>query len=309
MKFFTLSAVIALALISGCANKSMDDGKTMDDAQTMDAPATEEKMLNDGVESSHADGAMPGTKMMVTNLLAAVHREAANVARDQYRHPAETLDFFGVKPSDTVVEVTPGGGWYAEILAPLLNDHGSYVAAANDPSKSGSDRAKEYFGKQNDSLRAKFAAHPEVYGRAKLIEIDPKMPSFGAPGSADVVLTFRNVHNWVGGGNADAMFKAFYDALKPGGVLGVVEHRADGVAKFDPKSGYMMSAEVIKLAEAAGFQLEAQSEINANAKDTKDYAGGVWTLPPTLGLGETDKDKYLAIGESDRMTIRFRKPQ
>jgi predicted methyltransferase len=161
------------------------------------------------------------------------------------------------------------------------------------------------------ALREKFAGNPAQFGKAQILEFDPKAPVFGAPGSADLVLTFRNVHNWVMADTAPAMFKAFYAALRPGGVLGVVDHRAADNANVDAikESGYLPTGFVVKLATDAGFKLEEQSEINANPKDTKDYPKGVWTLPPTLTLGDQDKAKYLAIGESDRMTLRFVKPE
>ncbi len=239
----------------------------------------------------------------IDSVLAGAWRSDANKARDRYRHPAQTLEFFGVKPNQTIIEINPGGGWYTDILAPLMKN-GSYIAAIP------ADASSEYNAKANAKFRAKLADNAEAFSTAKVIEFDPKAPSFGADGSADVVLTFRNVHNWVGGGNAEAMFAGFHAVLKPGGTLGVVDHRAaDGA---DPaaiaKSGYLTTDSVIKLATDAGFELAAQSEINANPKDTKDYEKGVWTLPPTLTLGDTDRDKYEAIGESDRMTLKFVKP-
>jgi predicted methyltransferase len=233
-------------------------------------------------------------------VLAGSWRSATNKARDVYRHPKGTLQFFGLQPDQTVIEITPGGGWYSEILAPLLRDNGHYVAAVAGSSDSESS--------QNASaLRAKFTADPAEYGKASIVTFNPKAPVFGAPGSADMVLTFRNVHNWAVAGTASAMFKAFYAVLKPGGTLGVVDHRAAEGASFDSvkDSGYLPTEYVIKLATDAGFKLDAQSEINANPKDTKDYPKGVWTLPPTLTLGDQDRAKYLAIGESDRMTLRF----
>lgn len=238
------------------------------------------------------------------NVLAGDWRSADNKARDAHRHPKETLMFFGVKPGASVVEITPGGGWYAEILAPLLKGNGTYVAAI--PVDSASDYAKT----GNERLRAKFGADAERFGEVKYAEFDPTAPSLGMDGSVDVVLTFRNVHNWTGNGSAPAMFKAFFDALKPGGVLGVVEHRAADGADFEAikQSGYLPTDYVVKLATDAGFTLAEQSEINANPKDTKDYEKGVWTLPPVLRLKEVDRDKYVAIGESDRMTLKFVKP-
>ncbi len=292
-----LSTVLAIA---ACANNdAMDEpAKSTDTAKTTEASAP-----------AMADSSVTMTfESTLTSLLDGAHRVPANKARDQYRHPAQTLSFFGIKDDMTVIEVTPGSGWYAEILAPFLRDKGKYVAAPNDPSKSSSDRAKEYFSKQNNDLRAKLAAHASVYDKAVVTEVDPKAPVFAPAGSADLVLTFRNVHNWVGGGNADVMFKGFFDALKPGGVLGVVEHRASDDKAFNKESGYMLTKDVVALAEKAGFKLEESSEVNANPKDTKDHAEGVWTLPPSLALGDKDREKYLAIGESDRMTLRFRKP-
>ncbi|MGY2378437.1 class I SAM-dependent methyltransferase [Pseudomonas sp. SDO524_S393] len=238
------------------------------------------------------------------NVLAGSWRDPANSARDGYRHPQQTLEFFGLGARQTVIEITPGGGWYSEILAPLLNDHGHYIAAVQAASSSAYAKASE------ENLKKKLATDPTRYGKAQVIEFDPKAPVFGKPGSADTVLTFRNVHNWVEAGTAPATFKAFYQVLKPGGVLGVEDHRAkDGADLAAIKdSGYLTTAQVVKLATDAGFKLVGQSEVNANPKDTKDYPGGVWTLPPSLKLGEQDKVKYLAIGESDRMTLRFVKP-
>lgn len=240
--------------------------------------------------------------------IAGSWRDPANAARDSWRHPAQTLRFFGVTPDQTVIEITPGGGWYTEILAPLLREHGHYIAAVIDPESASSEGAKGFYGKQLDTLKAKLASAPDVYGSPEVREFDLAKPVFGEPGSADVVLTFRNVHNWQRSQTAEVMFQGFFDVLKPGGTLGVVEHRANGdVAKGDG-SGYVGQDQVITMATAAGFMLEESSEINANPADTKDYEAGVWTLPPVLRLGDKDRDKYLAIGESDRMTLRFRKP-
>ena len=250
---------------------------------------------------SHAGHAAPQAGDAIAAAVAAPTRTPANLARDPYRHPAETLAFFGVKPGDTVVELWPGGGWYTEILAPLAKAGGGiyYVAA---PWEKGLNRVK-----------AKQAENADVYGAMKLAEFpnagtNPKVPD----GSADVVLTFRNVHNWRfdGTDNTAAAFKQIFAMLKPGGTLGVVDHRlneSDDAAK-EEKSGYMKESSIIAFAEAAGFKLAGRSEINANPKDTKDYAKGVWTLPPVLTEGETDRAKYVAIGESDRMTLKFVKP-
>ena len=249
------------------------------------------------------------TGQQLDSALAGDWRSPNNRARDVYRHPKATLQFFGIRPDETVIEITPGGGWYSEILAPLLHDDGHYIAAVEKPA-SGDEASKD-----DDALHRKFASDLMHYGKTKVVEFDPKAPVFGAPGSADLVLTFRNVHNWAstnkdGADTTSAMFKAFYAVLRPGGVLGVVDHRADDSAMLDAvkKSGYLPTKYVVKMATDAGFTLEDSSEINANPKDTKNYPKGVWTLPPTFALGDTDKAKYQAIGESDRMTLRFVKP-
>ena len=226
-------------------------------------------------------------------------RDAAQRARDRYRHPAETLAFFGVKATDTVIEISPGNGWYSAILAHYLRAGGRYIAASATPAAG-----------RTSPLPALFAADPARYGRTSLHWYDGKAPSLGAPASADAVLTFRNVHNWVAAGSADAYFQAFFAALKPGGTLGVVEHRAKPGTDLDrmKKSGYLTEALVVELATRTGFVLEARSEVNANPADSADHPNGVWTLPPTNRHDEADKPKYAAIGESDRMTLRFRKP-
>ncbi|MFG6430542.1 class I SAM-dependent methyltransferase [Roseateles sp. LYH14W] len=227
--------------------------------------------------------------------VAAEHRTVGNVARDAWRHPYETLSFFGIKPTDTVVELSPGGGWYTEILAPYLREAGQLYAAAGEGGR---------FKAKMDSMG--------VYGKVKLTIFDPANGKLdiAPPGSADAVLTFRNVHNWMSQGpeKTQAVFNAAFKTLKPGGVLGVVEHRLPASRTQDPKaaSGYVQEAVVIKYAEAAGFKLAGRSEVNANPKDTADHEGGVWTLPPVNN--NKDRAKYQAIGESDRMTLKFVKP-
>lgn len=253
----------------------------------------------------------PATSVGMRGILAMAHRSADNRARDSYRHPQETLAFFDVQAQQTVVEVTPGGGWYTEILAPYLRTNGKLIAQVFDPSVQANPRARDYYIKSNAEFRAKLATDTNVYDRVQVIESPSDQPVLGAPASVDRVLTFRNVHNWTGAGNDAAMFKAFFDVLKPNGVLGVVEHRA--APGTDPavsaKSGYITEDYVIKLATDAGFQLAGRSEINANPKDTRDHPNGVWTLPPVLRVPEGgDAAKYRAIGESDRMTLKFVKP-
>ncbi|MBB5207793.1 class I SAM-dependent methyltransferase [Chiayiivirga flava] len=229
------------------------------------------------------------------------------VKRDAARHPGQTLAFFGIAPTQTVVEITPGGGWYTEILAPYLKDSGKYVAAVVDPATVEEGRGRDYQARAKAGLESKIADAP-AYAKVQIAGFDPKAPSFGPDGSADLVLTFRNVHNWRMSGQAEAMFKGFHAVLRSGGTLGVVEHRANADVPGGDRSGYMSEAQVIALAEGAGFKLEAKSEINANPRDTKDHPNGVWTLPPSNNHDEADREKYAAIGESDRMTLKFVKP-
>ena len=236
------------------------------------------------------------------------NRAAANQARDSFRHPKETLVFMGIKPNMTVVEVWPGAGWWTEILAPLLKDEGKYYAAWFPTESKGTP---DYLKEREKGFDAMLAARPDIYGKViKTKLLAPDYVDLAPKGSADMVLTFRNVHNWAKQGNTDAMFKAFYDVLKPGGILGVKDHRAKHGASLEAqvKSGYLTEEYVINAAERAGFKLVAKSDVNANPKDSADHPEGVWTLPPTLRLKEKDKDKYLAIGESDRMTLKFVKP-
>jgi predicted methyltransferase len=248
------------------------------------------------------------TEDLLDQAIAGEHRSQTNKARDQYRHPKETLVFFGLQPDMTVVEIWPGGGWYTEILAPVLRAHGKlHVARFALKAKDTPDFRKEV----DAGYGALLAGNSDIYGKVVSTELEaPEFANIAPAGSADLVLTFRNVHNWTKSRNDLATFKAFHAALKPGGILGVVEHRAKPGTPLPEmiRTGYMTEAYVIELAEKAGFKLASKSEINANAKDTKDHPKGVWTLPPTLRLGDTDRDKYLAIGESDRMTLKFVNP-
>ncbi|HEX8307688.1 MAG TPA: methyltransferase [Allosphingosinicella sp.] len=244
----------------------------------------------------HADTAIAAA-------VGAASRTESNRARDRYRHPRETLGFFGVKPTDTVVEIWPGGGWYTEILAPLLVERGTYYAAANGNGLNGA--------------KALMAKDPALYGNLRLASFPTGRPGADQPavpaGSADVVLTFRNVHNWIMPEKpfAEEAFRQMFAMLKPGGTLGVAEHRlAESADPAREKStGYIKVSTVRRLAEAAGFRLVASSEINANTADTKDHPGGVWSLPPSLRGGDKDRERFLAIGESDRMTLKFVKPR
>jgi predicted methyltransferase len=276
MRLFSKVAILPLAAaLAGCASYA-----------------------NDSTASTTAASA---NNVAIEAAVAAPTRTAANVERDKYRNPAATLAFFDLKPGQTVVELWPGGGWYTEVLAPFAKANGNTLYAAA-PWERGLNRVKQWQ-----------TANPALYGNIQLAEFpnagtNPKVPD----GSADVVLTFRNVHNWrfEGADNTASAFRQIFAMLKPGGVLGVEEHRlneSDDAAK-EEKSGYMKESSVITFAEAAGFKLVARSEINSNPKDTKDYPKGVWTLPPRFAEGDVDRAKYAAIGESDRMTLKFVKP-
>lgn len=238
--------------------------------------------------------------------VAAPWRASEHKARDNDRHPLETLRFFDIQPDQRVIEITPGNGWYSEILAPLLKDRGHYTAAIYS-----TEGLSPSYIKAGEALQAKFAANPTLYGKVDVISFDKKQPVFGPPASADRVLSFRNAHNWVAEGNAAATFKAFFDVLKPGGILGLVDHRAaEGTPLPEAlEKGYLPTQAIIQLATDAGFETDGQSEVNANPKDTKQYPGGVWSLPPTYRDGQHNREQYQRIGESDRFTLRLRKPE
>jgi predicted methyltransferase len=244
------------------------------------------------------------TKMVT--VLAGEHRSVDNKARDKYRHPAETLAFFSVTPDASVVEIWPGSGWYTEILAPYLRDEGRYIAAGFDPESD-----IEFIRMAAQRYQAKLDTSPDLYGKVETaVLMPPNQLDFVTPESVDVILTFRSVHNWMPRGSQDMMFAALFAALRPGGVLGVVEHRGNPAIpqNLEAATGYVNQDYVIELAEAAGFVLNGSSEVNANSRDTKDHPEGVWTLPPTLRLKDQGKETWLGIGESDRMTLRFIKP-
>jgi len=262
-----------------------------------------------GALAAAAPAAADTPDMALQAAIAGAQRSPANVARDAARHPYETLAFFGIKPNLTVVELSPGGGWYTEILAPYLRDQGKLIEAANDPNSS-----NEFSRRSIDRLKQKLGANPAAYDRVQLgIFEPPGKQEYAAKGSADLVLTFRNIHNWVDAGgdeNVRAVFRTAYDSLKKGGVFGVVEHRlpADKTQDAKASTGYVHEAYVVNLAESVGFKLAAKSEINANPKDRAEHQGGVWALPPTYANKDKDRDAYQAIGESDRMTLKFVKP-
>ena len=237
--------------------------------------------------------------------LTGEHRSEGNKARDAARRPQETLTFFGLTPDMTVLEVSPGGGWYSEILAPLLKDHGRMIAGHASPNSSA------YGRRSLGGYLQKLGADNDVYSAVDVrVMQPPAMPLNVEAGTVDMALVFRNVHSWLRAGSAEASLADIFRVLKSGGTLGVVQHRGtDGMGLDQMKrTAYVPEAKVIALAEAAGFVLDGRSDINANPKDTKDYPGGVWTLPPSFREGDNDREKYAAIGESDRMTLRFKKP-
>lgn len=292
-------SALALALAAGCSNADSSDTT---ESKPKETTKQELKASVDAVVET-SDGIS-----LWEELLTSGHRSDKNKQRDQYRHPKETLEFFGIKPGMTVVEIAPGGGWYTEILSPLLGPEGTLYAAHFDPNSE-----VEYYRNGRAKFERKMDVESDVYGNVTITTFQPPEIFDIAPdGSVDAVVTFRNVHNWLRGGREATVdsFKAMYKALKPGGVLGVVEHRLPKSQEQDEKasSGYMHQDFVISVAQDAGFKLVASSEINANPRDTADHPKGVWTLPPSLRLGDQDKDKYMEIGESDRMTLKFVKP-
>ena len=240
---------------------------------------------------------------LLDEVIAGDHRAPENVARDIYRHPKETLLFFGIEPSMHVLEILPGRGWYTEILAPLLKGNGELTIAS-----FGADHPTEYLANIHKDYYKLLDANPAMYGKIRrtIFNTEGYLAEV-ADNSQDMVVTFRNTHNWIRYGGLEEIYAAFYRVLKTGGILGVVQHRAnkDADAKLSAENGYVPEKTIIRLAEDLGFELVAKSEINANPKDTKDHPKGVWTLPPSLRLGDLDKEKYIAIGESDRMTLKF----
>lgn len=272
---------------------------------TADAPLSETDPAAIAVKSADA-----ATLDLFKTTLAGTHRSPENAARDRHRHPLETLVFFGVRPESTVVELWPGGGgWFTEVLAPVLREKGKLIATNFDTSGP----PDSYQARGGKKFLAKLASNPALYDKVEVVTVkDPATLVLAPEGTVDVVVTFRNTHGWVEDGIDDKIYMAAFKALKSGGVLGVEQHRAKADVTGEPKeiakSGYLPEAWVISRVESFGFKLAAKSEVNANPRDTKDYAKGVWTLPPSFELGETDKAKYAAIGESDRMTLKFVKP-
>jgi len=247
------------------------------------------------------------TSASLDTILADGHRSETNRARDAWRHPKETLLFFGLRPQMSVVEVWPDPtGWYTEIIAPLVRDKGRYYGAVLDAAPGVASQEKRVA-----DYKAKLAATPALYDKVAVVPFFTDGRDIVPPGSVDMILTFRNIHNWMARDSAEKAFASMYRALKPGGVLGVEEHRGKPGVVQDPqaKAGYVDEQYAIDLIEKQGFRLVAKSEINANPKDPKDYELGVWVLPPTYRLGDKDREKYAAIGESDRFTLKFVKPK
>lgn len=295
-------AALALAACSGEAD--------LEESSAAPAPPAESA---DSADASGEAVTPDETGYTIADAMAGSWRTEDEKLRDAYRHPAETLEFFGIEGDDTVVEIWPGGGWYSNILAPWLHQNGGqFIAATFDPDRS--ERAAEIIS----TYKANYAENPGTFGEIGYVVYGAEAPPMGEPESADALLTFRNVHNWMGGGHADKFFEEAYRMLKPGGVLGVVEHRLPSSMEQDPSapSGYVHEDYVKGLAEAAGFEFIASSEINANPTDTADHPFGVWTLPPVSRTADRegntpegfDPAPYLEIGESDRMTLKFVKP-
>ncbi|WP_417316643.1 class I SAM-dependent methyltransferase [Emcibacter sp.] len=247
-------------------------------------------------------GTSAGWAMTLEEAIAGDHRSAEDKARDKYRHPKETLEFFGLKKNMTVVELVPGaGGWYLQILAPYLKDEGLYYGASYNPASS-SDYVQRGYKRLNTLLKSR----PDLYGKAVMTVLDaPDHVDIAPAGSADMVLTFRNYHNWAMSSNEKAVLSAAFKALKPGGIFGVIDHRR---ASPKERSGYINPEDVKKMAAEVGFEFVASSEINANPKDTGDHEKGVWTLPPRLAGDAARHEEMKKIGESDRFTLKFRKP-
>jgi predicted methyltransferase len=236
--------------------------------------------------------------------IASPERLPAAVARDPVRHPAQELTFFGLVANQTVVELWPGGGYWTDILAPYLAAHGHFYAVLGPASDADEASAAAKW-------RARYGARPERYGTIIQTTLGPGQFDIAPPGSADLVVTFRNLHNWMDGGYAPQALAACFRALKPGGILGIEEHRGRADQPQDPKAknGYVRQDYTIALAKQAGFKLVGSSEMLANARDTKDWVDGVWTLPPTLSQGDKDRERYLAVGEADNFVLKFRKPR
>jgi predicted methyltransferase len=258
-------------------------------------------VLSDGAT---ARGTVAHIDPALSAAVASPERLPAAVARDPVRHPAQELTFFGLGAAQTVVELWPGGGYWTDILGPYLAGRGHFYVALPPPGDADEDSGVAKW-------RARFGAQPQRYGSIVQTTLGPDKFDIAPPGSADLVLTFRNLHNWMDGGYAPQALAACFRALKPGGILGIEEHRGRADLAQDPKAknGYVRQDYTIALAKQAGFELVGSSEMLANPRDTKDWVDGVWTLPPTLSQGEKERDRYLAVGEADNFVLKFRKPR
>ena len=336
MKLQAVTTIVALALAAGACKKEEQPKEAPPPTATADAAAAaptadagpteaeraaaalqkaeegaaeEAKRWTDDLKKQAValrDAKHKDAKAALTAIVAGPHRTPGHADRDAARHPVETLTFFGVTPTMTVVEVGAGGGWYTELLAPLLANRGKLIVAGPE-AKSPPETMSHVYGKRLDLFLAK---SPELYGKVERVSIPPSGPiTFGPEGSADLVIAIREMHNWQRRGDLDRYLQGIHAVLKEGGTFGVVAHRGKEGTKGEDtaESGYLAEAWVIERVEAAGFKLAGKSEVNANPKDTKDYEKGVWTLPPNFRLGDQDREKYAAIGESDRMTLKFEK--
>lgn len=285
MKHLTVAVLLAAATVGCKTAEPAPDPEPVEEVTAVEEPAPAADPLQEAIDSPT--------------------RPDAQRARDAYRNPYDTLKFFEVTPTSTVLELWAGGGWYTGILAPYVAGTGTlYVTAYPD------DTGSEYLAKMTASFKSWLKTAPNG-SNVNIIEVNPpEVLDFGLQDEVDVVLTFRNVHNWAKNGYDTKIYEQAFKALKSGGTFGLVDHRApEGMSEEDQaKSGYIAQERVVAAVESVGFELVESSEINANPNDTKDHPEGVWTLPPSLRLGDVDRDKYVAIGESDRMTLKFRKP-
>lgn len=297
---FALPGALALALVLAACTPAEPPATTDPAAADRDAPAAEAPLRDLLPEPS------PVGDRRLRDVVDGVHRDAASRARDAWRNPVETMAFFGLRPDMTVIELWPADGWYTDILAPYLAAEGTYIAAHYSPHNSSAYRLRTL-----QAYVARLEADPALYGDVRLgvLECADAPPQLAPAGTADRVLLLRNLHNLMSGGCVDAVLAGVREALADDGVLGVVGHRAGEDAPRDPlaSDGYVRESHAIELIERAGFELIVTSEVNANPDDPRDHEHGVWVLPPTLRLGETDRERYLAIGESDRFTLKFRR--